>query len=161
MLRKSCWLPARRPPCMSEQLGGLATWAKAKFLPPMRMLRSGLRACSVNSDGQVLMACRIKLRSKRTRSEPGRTSAPAFFKISRASTCMKSMPISSRIVSDASWMASSSSSDTTGVAGKRCFKLRYLTVDGATRTVPLPRPARRLGAAVAGASSVMPGDSSN
>ena len=46
-------------------------------------------------------------------------------------------------------MACNSSSDTTGVGGKRCLSLRYLTVDGATRTVPLPRPVRLLGLAVA------------
>jgi hypothetical protein len=45
-------------------------------------------------------------------------------------------------------MDSSSSSDTTGVGGNRCFRDLYLAVDGAARTVPLPRPARLLGAVV-------------
>ena len=120
----------------------------------MCTLRSGLRACSVNSEGQVLIASKIRLRSKRTRSEPALTSAPAFLRMARAPSCMKSMPISSRICSEVLWIASSSSSDTMGVGGMRCFKWRYLAVDGAVRTVPLPRPARRrAGAAVV--SSVM------
>ena len=44
---------------------------------------------------------------------------------------------------EASWIASSSSSETTGVWGNRCWSLRYLLVDKAARTVPLERPARR------------------
>jgi hypothetical protein len=60
------------------------------------------------------------------------------------------------MVSDALWIASNSSSDTMGVGGRRCFKLRYLVVEGATRMVPLPRPARRrAGELGAVASSVM------
>ena len=48
------------------------------------------------------------------------------------------MPISSSTVSDALWMDSNSSSETTGVGGKRCFSARYWLVERAGRTVPLP-----------------------
>jgi hypothetical protein len=52
-------------------LGGLETAVKATELPPMWMLRSGLRAWRVNSDGAVETFSSMKSGSNLTRAESG------------------------------------------------------------------------------------------
>ena len=52
-LRKSAWLPGRRPRSRSEQLGADAICEMTRLLPPKRTLCAGLRAWMVNSGGAV------------------------------------------------------------------------------------------------------------
>ena len=52
-LRKSAWLPGRRPRSRSEQFGADAICEMTRLLPPKRTLCAGLRAWMVNSDGAV------------------------------------------------------------------------------------------------------------
>ena len=77
--------PTRHPRSRSETLGGLAIMAKLMLSPPIWRSRSGLRACSGKLAGAFATASSIRSRSKRTRSDPGSTSAPARPRISSAS----------------------------------------------------------------------------
>ena len=96
-------------------MGALATDPNAIQSPPISRWCSGFRAWSVNDAGAVLIRSVTMSRSKRTRSVPGSTRAPAAASRSRASSSRKSMPISSRTWSEASWIDSSSSAETTSV----------------------------------------------
>ena len=109
------------------------TEQKARWSPPMTRLRAGLRAWSVSSAARG-RSCSRRGRGRSARARvPSRTSAPSRFRMARASACSTSMPISSRTVSEASWIAWSWSSETMRVGRERA---------GAAAAAPR-RPRRR------------------
>ena len=79
--------------------------------PPTGTLRSGLRAVKVNVSGAFATSSMSSARSMRTRYPS--TSARASFQYAIASSSRKSMPTSSRIHIEASWMRSTPSSSST------------------------------------------------
>ena len=74
---------------------------------------AGFHECSWNVDGHVRIVSTTMSGSKRTRSPS--TLAPAAASRSRDPASRKFIPISARIRSDASWIDSSSSAETTSV----------------------------------------------
>src|SRR5690606_9041119 len=93
--------------------------------------------------------------SKRTRSEPSRTSAPCSFISRRASGCSTSTPISFSTLSEARWIDSNSSAEIRSVGGngmRNCLK------GGCSNAPELParlpaRPPRRDRSAAGAASA--------
>ena len=149
-LRKSSWLPGRRPRSRSEQFGADAICEMTRLLPPKRTLCAGLRAWIVNSGGACAISSRIMSLSKRTRSLPSRTSAPCSFMILRAPSCSTSTPISFSTRSEARWIDSSSSSEISLVGANGILQLpeRRLLEGGRTagalsRAAAAARPVRR------------------
>ncbi len=96
-------------------MGALATDPNEIQSPPISRSCAGFVACSVNDEGAVLISSSTMSRSKRTRSLPGSTRAPAAASNARASGSRKSMPSSSSTRRDARWIDSSSSAETTSV----------------------------------------------
>ena len=80
---------------------------KSKLLPPTVSLRSRLRGVSVNSEGALPIHSITMSRPMRTFSPS--TVQPSLRRISTASGCRNSIPISSRIRMAPSWMASTPS----------------------------------------------------
>ena len=114
-LRKSAWLPARRPPSRSEQLGALADAQKTiRSSADLDIVR---RVAGVQAEARAgpWRRPRAAAPDRAGPGAPGPTRAPASARMARASGKSTSRPISSRMVSDASWMASSSSAETASV----------------------------------------------
>src|SRR5688572_15846295 len=76
------------------------------WLPPTFKARAGLRGIRVKLGGTVFSACSTISRGMRVRPLFTSTIAPALRKSSQAAAPWNSMPISSRILSEASWIAS-------------------------------------------------------
>ena len=90
-------------------MGALLTRVLTTYRPPKVTVCTSFRACCRNMAGALVMASSTMAGSKRTTPVSWSTSAPALARMPRASGHMNSIPICSRIVSDAWWMDSTSS----------------------------------------------------
>ncbi len=119
-LTRSCTsarVPGRRPRSRSLTKAVPLVETKTVRLPPIWTEWAGLRARRVNSLGALATISSSRPRSIQTCWAAWSTFAPACSQIERASSSRKSMPISSRMRIEASWISSSCSALSNSVGG--------------------------------------------
>ena len=135
-----------------QEVGALATEPKAMWGPPISNVWAGFRAWSLKVAGAVVIRSSTMSGSNRTLGPSPSTVAPAACSSRRASASRKSIPMSRRMRSEARWMESSSSSETTSVGRRRIVGWAHgrCSGTGPGRAVSPPRRPRRRAATTSG-----------